>query len=206
MIRISMLLGVVLLPLNFLSCGLLGSDDDDGDNGREIAFADYFPLDIGYTWTYDLYQPTKTGTMVRKVIGMQAEWYVLEDTYGDEVDTLFAAVRDSVIVIGGNETGTIEDRIYLLKAPVEVGTTWRNPGAPAVVSSTITSVDSAEIVGAGIFLHAIVVEETDADVPDLKRAWKFVPKVGQITFEILGGYGSGKWTALGAMPLASYDL
>jgi hypothetical protein len=176
MARSLSLLSVIGFALGILLAGG-GCATTDASAAKHVArtgltAADYYPLDEGWKWAYDL---EKDG---EKILGIYA---VIERTAdgatilaGTERLT-YATKPDGIAQMDANGVGD-----YVLKNPLTKDATWPvSGGGTARVVSTTEEVT----VDAGHFYDCAVVEVTRADPPRLART-TFAPDVGPIVIEV----------------------
>lgn len=107
--------------------------------------AEYYPLKVGNSWTYDVkllgQKAAKTVTLVKQ----EESWFVDSD--------------DPPQRLAADAYGVRDDKRYLLREPVQVGTTWTNVvSVEAVEHYKILSTGSPCQVVAGKFSDCVVVE------------------------------------------------
>lgn len=133
--------------------------------------ADYYPLAVGNSWTYD--STFLGGRDERTVEIVKEEDGFFRDSMGGELRLDPFGVRDQ--------------KRYLLREPVEAGTSWTN-----VVS--VSSIERYKIVEAGHaceapagkFENCVTVESTNKADPkrSLVNAITFAPGVGIVRIEV----------------------
>jgi len=132
---------------------------------QELTAKDFYPLAVGSRWVYDSNVLGEKGTDEIKLV-REAEGFVL-----DSNDSKLAA----------DAYGVRDDKRYLLRNPVAIGTRWTN-----VVS--VSSVEHYEIISAGqscdapagTFENCVVVQSKNRVKAglDLVMEMTFAPKVG----------------------------
>lgn len=164
-------LSVVFL-LSCLGCAKnTGTAATAASTGERRTAGDYYPLAVGNSWTYDA-----------KFLG------------GDEERTVAIVRKDGVFFrdsMGGqlrlDPFGVRDEKRYLLREPIEVGTSWTN-----VVS--VSSIERYRIVKvghpceapAGKFEGCVTVESTNKADPrrSLVNAMTFAPGVGIVRIQV----------------------
>lgn len=137
-----------------------------------VPSKDYYPLAVGNSWRYQIQLLGEKTEMEVKIL--KEENGVFEDSTGNQLFTDAFGVRDQ--------------KRYLLRDPVEVGTEWSN-----VVS--VSSVERYKIVSANVscdspaghFEGCVVVESTNrvGEGKALVNELTFAPKVGLIRVSTL---------------------
>jgi hypothetical protein len=135
------------------------------------AAADYYPLDVGWKWAYDL---------DRQGEHMLAVYAVLERTS----DTAIVQAGDERMVyaitpqgIAQKEGVTIGD--FVLKNPIALGAEWSVFAGKA----KITSVSQTVAGPSGDYANCVVVETLRTDPVRLSRT-TFAPGVGPVAIEV----------------------
>ena len=137
-----------------------------------VPSKDYYPLAVGNTWGYQILLLGAKSQMEVKIL--KEENGVFEDSTGNQLFTDAFGVRDQ--------------KRYLLRDPVEVGTEWSN-----VVS--VSSVERYKIVSANVscespaghFEGCVVVESTNrvGEGKALVNELTFAPRVGLVRVSTL---------------------
>lgn len=132
---------------------------------KELTASDFYPLAVGNRWVYDSNMLGEKGTDEIKLV-REAEGFIV-----DSNDSKLAA----------DAYGVRDDKRYLLRNPVALGTRWTN-----VVS--VSSVERYEIISAGqpcdapagSFENCVVVQSKNRVKAglDLVMEMTFAPKVG----------------------------
>jgi hypothetical protein len=137
--------------------------------------ADYFPLKPGMSWTFRFRGSTgATGELTtvnqpaRKIFGYTA--VPQQNLGGDKTYTEFyaddgAGIRHVAIEEGEGLRSRLGDHSYVIKLPIEVGTTWREidrafDGTLYNATTKIESVDDKITVPAGTFSGCIRIKST----------------------------------------------
>ncbi len=141
-----------------------------GDDGRTLVARDYYPLKVGNAWSYD--------------VNMLGERRQLEIRIEKEADAAFVDSQGQKLFYDG--LGIRDDRRYLLKNPLELGTKWTN-----VVS--VSSVEKYEIVRvdyrcnapSGTYEHCVLVESQNPAPKGLTliNEMTFAPGVGLVSIQ-----------------------
>jgi hypothetical protein len=107
---------------------------------------DYAPFAIGNAWTYAVRFPGQSGERTVRITGRDEVGYWLDDAGG-----AFRITKE----------GLRDRKRYLLRRPLEPGTTWRAVvSASAVERYRVTSVGEPCETRAGRFADCVVVEST----------------------------------------------
>ena len=154
-------------------CGLIGLALVAGgvksvpSDSKRVRAADYYPLVVGNSWTYDINMLGEQRSMSVKIDSVANGFY--RDSTGAELVADAFGVRDQ--------------KRYLLREPIEVGTTWTN-----VVS--VSSVERYQITSAGLpcespagkFDDCVVVESRNraSDTKTLVNDMTFARGVGMV--------------------------
>lgn len=160
----------------FLALGACATTSTSGVEKRpEVSGTpakDFYPLAVGNSWAYQVQQLGAKDTIEVKIL--KEDNGVFEDSTGAQLFTDAFGVRDQ--------------KRYLLRDPVDVGTEWSN-----VVS--VSSVERYKIVAthiscdapAGHFEDCAVVESTNrvAEGKALVNELTFAPKVGLVRISTL---------------------
>lgn len=151
-----------------LTCLLIGcAHTAQSEKSKASAVAEYYPLGVGNTWSYE-------GTMLGGPAKIDVS--IVKEDQGKFTDS-------NGNVMSVDSYGIRDEKRYLLRTPLEVGTRWNN-----VVS--ISSYEQYTIVEAGqdceapagTFKNCVVVESRNKDQGDrlLINTMTFAPKVGVI--------------------------
>jgi hypothetical protein len=138
---------------------------------RSWAAADYFPLQVGWKWAYDLEKDGEKILAVYAVVERAADSAVVQA--GDE-RLVYAITPEGIAQKDGPGLGD-----FLLKNPVAVGNQWPVSSGTAKVVSTTQEVS----VEAGRFADCVVVEATRSDPVRVART-TFAPEVGWVMLEV----------------------
>jgi hypothetical protein len=129
--------------------------------------ADYYPLAIGNSWTYEVNMLGEQRTMQVKIDAVANGFF--RDSTGAELVADAFGVRDQ--------------KRYLLREPLEVGTSWTNVvSVSSVERYQITSVGLPCESPAGKFENCVVVESRNraSDSKTLVNDMTFAPGVGMV--------------------------
>jgi hypothetical protein len=141
-----------------------------GPPPANLTASDYYPLDSGWKWAYDLEKEGQKILAVYAVVERGPDTAVIQS--GD--DRLVYAITPEGIA--QKEGSTIGD--FVLKNPLATGSQWPVAGGSAKVISTAQEVT----VDAGHFTGCLVVEVTRTDPVRIART-TFAPKVGPVALE-----------------------
>jgi hypothetical protein len=167
--------------LSFLAlAGLVVSGCAAGGGGGAAAHpskgwtaADYFPLQVGWKWAYDLEKDGEKILAVYAVVERAADSAVVQA--GDERLT-YAVTPDGIAQKTTDGPGLGD---FLLRNPVAVGSQWPVASGTAKVVSTTQEVS----VEAGHFADCAVVEATRSEPVRVART-TFAPEVGWVMLEV----------------------
>ena len=163
------------LAAGLMGVGGLGCATSSAVPGSAVpqghAAADFYPLEAGWKWAYDL---------SREGDNVLATYAVLERT----LDTAIVQAGEERLSyaitaqgIAQKEGAAIGD--YVLKNPVAPGASWSVVGGRA----KITSVDAKVDVPSGSYSGCVVVEVLRAD-PNRMTRTTFAPGVGPVAIEV----------------------
>ena len=144
--------------------------DAAGSGGQASAKAtvsagDYYPLVVGTLWTYE-------ASMLGEKQGISVEILKKEGDFA--VDSTGAQLMVDTY-------GVRDQKRYLLRNPIEVGTRWTNVvSVSSVESYEITSVDDACETPAGAFKNCVMVKSSNRvkEGETLINDMTFAPHVG----------------------------
>jgi len=138
-----------------------------GKGGNGPRAADYYPLAVGNAWSYQL--------------NLLSEKHDLEVAIVKEEGGFFVDSHDAKLAV--DAFGVRDQKRYLLREPIELGTAWTN-----VVS--VSSIERYKIVGvgascevpAGHFENCVTVESSNRveEGVVLTNEMTFAPKVGMV--------------------------
>ena len=161
------LLGVVVGP----SCATTSAPSPTGAPDKARVAADFYPLEPGWKWAYDLEKEGQHMLAVYSVLERTPDTAIVQA--GDErlsydVSAKGVAQKDGVIV--GD---------YVLKNPIVAGTEWSVVAGKA----RIASVEQKVSLPSGDYEHCLVVETLRTDPTRVSRT-TFAPGVGPIAIEV----------------------
>ena len=137
---------------------------------RATNAADYFPLDPGWKWAYDLEREGQHMLAVYAVLERVPEGAIVQA--GDERIS-YAVNREGIALIDSS------GRDFVLKNPVVRGASW-----PVFAgTATITAVDKKVSVPSGDYANCVVVETLRKDPNRLSRT-TFAPGIGPVAIEV----------------------
>lgn len=142
-----------------------GSAPPGADRPKGPAISDYVRLDVGSRRTYRMRFLGQEGERTVQVVGTDDGWVV------DDQGGAFRITED----------GLRDRERYLIRTPLEPGTTWRSVlGASAVERYRIASVGAPCQVAAGRFSDCLVVEGRLRRDPrmTLRLEWTWIRGVG----------------------------
>ncbi|HEY0708108.1 MAG TPA: hypothetical protein VGG33_14990 [Polyangia bacterium] len=139
----------------------------------------YYPLEPGWKWAYDVQRGTEqilAVYTVRARQGSQAELQTGEETIRYEVRPEGIARASST----GEEDKRTPSTDYILRSPIRMGSRWPIADGQA----TITAVGQTITVPAGTFTNCVTVEEAREGPPRLVRT-TYAPGVGPVSLDSL---------------------
>ena len=131
----------ILLPLTFaVACASTQTVDTEGSSGPSAQ--DYAPMDVGYSWTYEMLFQGQKGEQTIEVLGFKDGFF--QDNQAGELKHTDDGLRDRAR--------------YLIKHPLAPGNTWKAiVSASAVERYRIDSVGERCESAAGAFEDCLVV-------------------------------------------------
>lgn len=135
-----------------------------------LKAADYYPLDRGWKWAYDLEKDGQKILAVYAVLERTGDTAVVQA--GDD-RLLYAITADGVAQKDGGALGD-----YVIKNPIAAGTVWPVAGGTAKVAAVAQTLT----VEAGEFHDCVVIEVTRTDPVRIART-TFAPDVGPVALE-----------------------
>lgn len=135
--------------------------------------AAYAPLGVGYAWTYAVRFPGQTGERTVRIVERDAEGYFVDDAGG--------ALRHT-------STGLRDRKRYLVKAPLEVGQSWKSVvSASAVERFEILSVGEPCDTKAGRFSDCVRVASSlrRSDEVTLVAEFTWARDIGLVKIETI---------------------
>jgi len=169
--------GAVLVGVAFLSClsSLAGCasapSSPAASAARSTSATDYFPLDAGWKWAYELERDGQHLLAVYTVLERMPDGAIVQA--GDQRISYAVTPRG----IAMKEAGTVGD--FVLENPVVLGTTWNVTAGTA----KIVSVDKTVSGPAGEYKNCVVVEMLRHDPNRLSRT-TFASGVGPVDIEV----------------------
>ncbi len=127
--------------------------------------ADYYPMAVGTVWAYE-------AAMLGERQGINVEMLRTEGEY---------AIDSTGAQLMADGYGVRDQKRYLLRNPIEVGTKWTNVvSVSSIESYEIVSVDDVCETPAGKFTNCVVVHSSNRvkDGEMLLNDMSFAPKVG----------------------------
>jgi hypothetical protein len=175
---------LLLLFLFLVACGSKPSDPAAPLDVPKLASGSvvesYFPLDHGKLYTYATHEGAENGTLsfrVERTDATHGKWVVV----GTNSAKRFVYERDGVAYDGG---------AYLLKAPLDVGTSW--PGEHGG-QAKITKTDGTATAADGkTYSSCVVTQEDGTRPPNSRYTTTYCPGVGMVLFEVVTNQGDAK--------------
>ena len=146
----------------------------------------FFPLEDGHLYNYATSEGPDTGMMVAKVKRTDA-------THGE----LRLSNRSDRFVYSAQGVAYETSGIFVLKEPLEVGTTWPGEHGGSV---RIESVNADVKVPAGTYTGCVRTIEENGRMPGAKYVTSFCPGIGMVLVDITAPAGEAK------IELRSYGL
>jgi hypothetical protein len=161
----------LVLALGVSLAGCAGTSQTAPAPARTLGAADYYPLQPGWKWAYDLEKDGEHILAIYAVLERTPEVAIVR--FGDE-SMAYGLTRDGIAQREGVVNGD-----YVLKNPIAVGAAWRVAGGDA----RIAAVGQAVTVPAGTYADCIVVETLRSEPARLTRT-TFAPGVGPVALEV----------------------
>jgi hypothetical protein len=136
---------------------------------------EFYPLEPGWKWAYEINRGGETILAVYAVVGRQGPTATLQA--GDE-RIVYTVLPEGIARRAPGPDSVGGD--FLLRSPLRAGAQWPIDGGTATVSAVGKQVD----VPAGSYPDCIVVEESRTDPPRLVRT-TYAPGVGPVAIEFL---------------------
>jgi hypothetical protein len=152
----------------------------------------YFPLEQGKLYTYATQAGPERGTVSFKVERTDPNHGKLV-VVGSNSAKRFVYEKDGVAYDGGGA--------YILKAPIEVGTSWPGEhGGQAKIVKTDASASVGAGDGAKSYSSCVVTQEDGTRPPNARYTTTYCPGVGMVLFEVVRNDGDarGELTYYGA--------
>jgi hypothetical protein len=165
---------VVLLGLCLIGAGCASAPASSGavaPQRKPASASDYFPLDAGWKWAYDLDRSGQHMLAVYQVMERAADGAVVQA--GDERIS-YAVTPEGVAQKDGLVVGD-----FVLKNPIAPGAEW----TVFAGSAKVIAVDQKVSVPSGEYVGCVVVETLRRDPNRLSRT-TFAPGVGPIVIEV----------------------
>lgn len=140
----------VLASLFVLGCRTTPAPVAETSSEPSMRVEDVYPLRVGSRWTYEVRGAGQLGTQSVEIVGEQDGWFV---------DSLGGRLRIDAF-------GLRDPSRYLLRSPVETGTTWSNvESVQSIERHEIIDAGSPCTVKAGTWARCVVVRSTNAVTP-----------------------------------------
>lgn len=139
---------------------------------REASLERFFPLEEGRLYHYVTKEGDDSGMLVAKASREDATHGALRLSNGTK---RFVYLPDGVAYDGG---------AYILKAPVEVGTSWRGEHGG---TTTIAATDVAVSVPAGSYTACVETVEEGGRSPGARYRTTYCPGVGMVLLVVAAG-------------------
>jgi hypothetical protein len=153
------------------TAGCATTADGQGGAGavsvKDLKAADYYPLDRGWKWAYDLEKDGQKILALYAVLERSPDTAVIQA--GDD-RLIYAVTAEGIAQKDGFIVGD-----FVIKNPVALGTAWAVTGGQAKV----VSVGQEVTIDAGKFANCAVVEVTRTEPLRVART-TFAPGVGPI--------------------------
>jgi len=164
-------LAAVLFALAALSACASAPRGPAAAPARSTTAADYFPLDAGWKWAYELERDGQHLLAVYAVLERMPDGAIVQA--GDERIS-YAVTPQGIAMKDGPIVGD-----FMLKNPVVLGATWN------VVAGTakVVSVDKAVSGPSGDYKNCVVVEMLRREPNRMSRT-TFAPGVGPVEIEV----------------------
>jgi hypothetical protein len=159
---------------------------------KPLDVSAYYPLAVGNSWTYSA---NMLGDKVEKTVS------IVKEDFGYFVD-------DNKGRLKVDAYGLRDDKRYLLRVPLEVGTKWTTiVSVQSKERSQILETDEPCTVPAGAFEHCLTVEHRNRqdETHDLVMRMTFAPHVGIARIQVAMDAG-GQLTPQSEMQLVAYRV
>lgn len=140
----------------------------------------YYPLEPGWKWAYDV---QRGGEQILAVYAVRARQGSRVEMQAGEETIRYEVTADGIartLSSGEEADKRAPTTDYILRGPIRVGTRW--PIAEGV--ATITATGQTVTVPAGTFSNCVVVEEAREEPPRLVRT-TYAPGVGPVSLDSL---------------------
>jgi hypothetical protein len=141
----------------------------------------YFPLEQGKLYTYATHAGPEQGTVSFKVERADATHGKLV-VVGSNSAKRFVYEKDGVAYDGGGA--------YILKAPLEVGTTW--PGEHGGQAKIVKTDGTAAGADGKSYSSCVVTQEDGTRPPGSRYTTTYCPGVGMVLFEVVRNDGDAR--------------
>lgn len=173
-----------LLLLLLAACGSKPTDPATPAEAPKLASGSpvesYFPLEQGKLYTYATREGAENGTVTFKVERGDPTHGKLV-VVGSQSAKRFVYEKDGVAYEGG---------VFILKAPVEVGTSW--PGEHGG-QTKIVKTDASAAAGDGkSYSSCVVTQEDGTRPPNSRYTTTYCPGVGMVLFEVVTNQGDAR--------------
>jgi len=141
----------ILLALLIVGCG--GDDDDNGNgNGGSYSASDYFPLAVGWSWTYQdsgTYSIDTSSTEIVAIVEIgEQQYYAMTD---DDGDTSYFLIQGGTVYAYDTE---IDSNYLIIPATFGIGDSW--------IGMNMDSTDTAEMT----ITHSWMTQETEVQTTE----------------------------------------
>jgi hypothetical protein len=169
----------VLVGLVGVGCATTGGTSNDIKPRSNLTAADFYPLQPGWKWAYDVEKDGMNILATYAVLERNGDTAVVQT--GDERLT-YAVTPEGIAQKDGGMLGD-----FVIKNPVQVGAEWAVEGGRAHVVSVTADfkLDSGEH-----YLGCLVVEVTRTDPVRVTRT-TFAPDLGPVLLEMQVQSGPG---------------
>jgi len=199
MLKITMIVGAGLL-IALLLCGCSGGTSTDAPvvDTATLPAANWFPMKVGDSWTYDVTHDTSlinpvpgekliakyTGTISTpsKVTQGGLSWFKVH--FAALIGGYDALARQDANGLLTKDMPAAATREYVIKKPIIVGATWQ--GAETGATYKITSKTKSVTVPAGTFTNCLAVLCTDTSAGTKSTAY-YAPGVGKVLVVTMKG-------------------
>ncbi|HEY2899639.1 MAG TPA: hypothetical protein VGL59_03610 [Polyangia bacterium] len=170
-VRLAYAAGALLSALSSAGCAGGGAATVPDVPPTPLTAAEYYPLQTGWRWSYDIEKDGQHILAFYSVVARQGDSATVQA--GNDILT-YAITPLGVAHRDGNGVGD-----FLIKDPLSPGAAWTLKEGKAQV----LSVGQQMTVEAGTFKNCVVVEETRSEPIRIVRT-TFAPGVGPIAVEV----------------------
>jgi hypothetical protein len=160
----------LLLAVGWAGCATTAAPTTPAVTKTQSA-ADYYPLDVGWKWAYDLDRQGEHMLAVYAVLERTSDTAIVQA--GDE-RMMYAVTAQGIAQKDGVTIGD-----FVLKNPIALGAEWNVFAGKA----KITSISQTVAGSAGEYANCVVVEALRTDPVRLSRT-TFAPGVGPVAIEV----------------------